>query len=122
MTTLTDDFGTLDKDARYTVAGYDGIAFYLLGFKTEWTEPECLGHPAEDCGPEGEHCSIGDVLYCDGSCDPPEEFANSDWVVAVMVGDDREHLVEVNDLTLIGENDYCHECGQLGCTHDGREP
>lgn len=29
---------------------------------------ECLGHPAEDCGPAGEHASIGDVFYCDGSC------------------------------------------------------
>ena len=31
-------------------------------------ELECRGHPAEDCGPEGEHCAIGDVLYCDGRC------------------------------------------------------
>jgi hypothetical protein len=31
-------------------------------------ELQCLGHPAEDCGPEGEHCAIGDVLYCDGRC------------------------------------------------------
>lgn len=29
---------------------------------------ECLGHPAEDCGPAGEHAAIGDVFYCDGSC------------------------------------------------------
>lgn len=32
-----------------------------------------------------------------------------------MVGDDRVHLVDPDDLTKIEDDDYCHECGQVGC-------
>jgi uncharacterized protein YlxP (DUF503 family) len=42
-------------------------------------------------------------------------------VRAVMVGDDREHIVDIDDLTELGELDYCAECGQIGCAHDGRD-
>lgn len=84
----------LDFDARYTVDGWDGIAFYLRGYveepdaDTEWTG----------------------LLVTD-----------RERVRAVMVGDDREHIVDVSDLTKLGEDDYCHVCGQIGCEHDGRE-
>jgi hypothetical protein len=37
-----------------------------------------------------------------------------------MVGDDCVHIVPVEDLEILGEDDYCHECGQIGCTGDGR--
>lgn len=43
---------------------------------------------------------------------------DTDWVRAVMVGDDREHLVEVADLIPLDEGDYCHSCGQIGCGHN----
>ena len=36
-------------------------------------------------------------------------------VRAVMVGDDRVHLVDVDDLTVISDEDYCPGCGQTGC-------
>jgi hypothetical protein len=72
-------FSPLDMDARYSVAGYGGVAFYL------------------------------------------ERRIDNETVAAIMVGDDREHVVSVDDLTAIGEDDYCHECGQVGCTADGRE-
>jgi hypothetical protein len=36
-----------------------------------------------------------------------------------MVGDDREHIVDVDDLTEIAREDYCGVCGQIGCSHDG---
>ena len=39
----------------------------------------------------------------------------------VMVGDDQEHVVEPGDLVKIDDEDYCHECGQVGCTADGRD-
>lgn len=42
------------------------------------------------------------------------------WAYVVYVGDDREQLVEVSELTEIADEDYCHECGQIGCTADGR--
>jgi hypothetical protein len=80
----------LDFDARYTVAGYGGVAFYLTGWAVDDTDED------------------GDEVYSDS------------MVIAVMVGDDRPHLVDVDDLTVINEDDYCHECGQVGCTADGR--
>lgn len=40
-------------------------------------------------------------------------------MVAVMVGDDRKHTVDVDDLVPLADEDYCHVCGQIGCTHDG---
>jgi hypothetical protein len=38
-----------------------------------------------------------------------------------MVGDDRVFAFEVDELTKLDEADFCHQCGQIGCTHDGWE-
>lgn len=83
----------LDLNARYRVEGYGGVAFYLLGYKTVRDEDYVwTGIETEDRG----------------------------FVRAVMVGDDHVHLVDVDSLTPISEDDFCHECGQIGCTADGR--
>lgn len=37
----------------------------------------------------------------------------------VMVGDDKRHTVDKDDCTPIEREDYCGECGQIGCSHDG---
>jgi hypothetical protein len=100
----------LDFSARYAVAGYRGVAFYLLGYATEWTEEtwtlDCMtdGHVYPD-----DH---DETCYLYGE---PEEVERGDMVRAVMVGDDRVHVVDVADLTEIGEEDYCPGCGQVGC-------
>jgi hypothetical protein len=80
----------LDFDAHYTVAGYGGVAFYLDGWAAAYYDED------------------GEAVESDR------------FVRAVMVGDDQEHIVDVDDLTVIDEDDYCHECGQVGCTADGR--
>jgi hypothetical protein len=80
----------IDLDARYTVAGYRGIAFYLLGY--------------------------ADRTDLDGV--EIETEPDHNFVIAVMVGDDRKHVVGTDELTLISEDDYCHECGQIGCHGD----
>lgn len=41
--------------------------------------------------------------------------------VVVMVGDDQQHRVDRDDCTEIGDLDYCADCGQIGCGHDGRD-
>ena len=100
------DTATLDFDARYTVAGMPGVAFWLRGYALEWTE-ESWVLACDDT----DHDHDGDCyLY-----DEPEQIERRDMVRAVMVGDDREHLVDVDDLTMIGEEDYCWSCGQTGC-------
>ena len=100
----------IDMDARYSVAGYGGIAFYLLGYATEWTEEEWIY-----CG-EGDPDEESSYLY-----NEPEEIENRDRVRAVMVGDDRVHEIDIDDLTVIDDLDYCAECGQIGCHADGRD-
>lgn len=33
----------------------------------------------------------------------------------VMVGDDREHVVDADDCTPLEDGRYCTTCGQIGC-------
>jgi len=104
---------TLDLSARYRVDGYGGVAFYLLGWAQDEMAPEpWLEHLDDDC----EHEEPGCWVYPE----EPEYVDSTTMVRAVMVGDDREHIIPVDDLTVIEDEDYCHECGQIGCTADGR--
>lgn len=110
MTTDT----TLDLDARYRVAGYPGVAFWLKGWATsEHYEGDILLCTDEDC----DH-GLSDLCWAEG------DFSlsiDTERVIAVMVGDDREHIIDVTDLTPLAEGDSCGSCGQIGCTADGRE-
>ena len=75
----------------YTVKGSRGIAWYVLGWETE---------PTEDTEWSGTEERTGRV-------------------VAVMVGDDRRFTFDPEDVTPLPREDYCGECGQIGCGHDG---
>lgn len=37
----------------------------------------------------------------------------------VMVGDDRVHEVDLDDLVELKREDFCGQCGAIGCQHDG---
>jgi len=41
-------------------------------------------------------------------------------ILAYMIGDDRTFVFDPSDLVPIADDDYCTECGQIGCTADGR--
>lgn len=76
----------------YTVAGWGaGIAWRVYGWETE---------PDEDTEWSGLEIRTGRI-------------------VAVMVGDDRRFSIDPEDLTPLAREDYCGECGQVGCAHDG---
>ena len=83
------DDATFPAD-HYTVKGYRGIAFYVLGWETE---------PDEDTEWSGMEVRTGRVL-------------------AVMVGDDYRHRVDEDDLAPLASDAFCHTCGQIGCTHN----
>jgi len=100
----------LDFDARYSVAGWKGIAFYIYGYPQKW-EP-CTYFGEDENGDEIEIDDIEEGEWVDD--------AQSGRVLVVMVGDDKKHEVDVEDLTPIDDLDYCLSCGQIGCTHDGR--
>ena len=77
----------------YRVEGWKGIAWRVLGWATE---------PDEDTEWTGIEQRTGQL-------------------VARMVGDDRDFLFEPDEVEAIREDEFCHECGQIGCKADGRE-
>lgn len=94
----------------YSVESYPGIAFRVLGHLI--VQEDCQGHPDD-----GEfNAPIGETFYCDGSCEEPYE--HDDFVKVQMVGDNKVRIVDIDELTLIDEDDVCG-CGQIGCNSGG---
>lgn len=85
------DDETFSADA-YAISGYEGIAWAVLGWETQ---------PDEDAEWSGYEERTGEI-------------------VCVMVGDDKRFRFDPSEITPLDEGAYCHECGQIGCTHDGR--
>lgn len=94
----------IDFDAHYQVKGYRGIAFYLIGWAVEVHPTICYGTDPDT----GEEIEIEDYSE-------PEFCANHETVVAVMVGDDRRHSVDIGDLIPLAPDKFCRSCGQVGC-------
>ncbi len=95
---------TVNPDARYRIEGHGAIAWYVVGYATEWTEGEWV-HDGE-----GDPDDEGSYFYNEA-----EEYELTDQVRVVMVGDDREWIIGTDALVEIGEDDYCSCCGQIGC-------
>ncbi len=91
------DFG----DGRYSAPGFRGVALWLLGYAVDTITPDpVLLCEDPDCGHDGAECWSWS--------DEPDYLVSRDQVLAVMVGDDAAHLIDVGDLTAIGE---CHAYG-----------
>lgn len=75
----------------YQVAGYGGIAWYVLGWHIEADEDTEWTGMKERTGK----------------------------VVAIMIGDDRRFTFEPDEVTPLEREAYCGVCGQIGCAHDG---
>jgi hypothetical protein len=75
----------------YRVRQYPGVAFYVHGWETA---------PDADTEWTGMEERTGRVS-------------------ATMVGDDRMFNFDPEDVTPLPREDYCGQCGQIGCTHDG---
>lgn len=102
----------LDQDARYRVAGWDGIAFYVHGFPKVWEPYMALCEDPETGQEYEEDTGEGEWTEQDEACGR---------VLVVMVGDDTKREVDIADLTPLDDLAYCASCGQIGCTHDGRD-
>jgi hypothetical protein len=115
----------IDFDARYTVAGMPGVAFWLHGWDMKLTQESwelACDDPAHIYKPDSEDeperaDTHNAACYL---CNEPELVPVTSRVRAVMVGDDCEHIVDTDDLTEIPENGYCPGCGQTGCYADER--
>lgn len=92
----------IDFDAHYTVQGYRGVAWYLLGWAAEYKPIMCL-------------CEDEDGNEFEDESGEFELERSGDSVVAVMVGDDRHFVFDTSELTLLGEDKFCRDCGQVGC-------
>lgn len=124
--TQTAQDGTpVNFDGRFSVAGSHGVAFYLLGWAQEWTEERWIlacGNEAHIYEPDSDDADETEDTH-GAACylyDEPQQVDDRTRVVAVMVGDDRQHTVDVGDLAEIDPDTYCSECGQIGCEGDFR--
>ena len=87
----TDDIQEAFPADAYRVRQYPGIAFYVRGWHTE---------PDQDTEWTGMEEKTGKIA-------------------TTMIGDDRIFLIDPDDLEELPRADYCSECGQIGCSHDG---
>jgi len=94
-----------DFSRRYRVDEYPGIAWYSTGYALEWTNEEWIYDG------EGDPDDESSYLY-----NEPEEIENRERVVCIMVGDDRKFTFDIDQLTPLEDDEYCPECGQIGCT------
>lgn len=110
----------LDRSARYTAKGFEGCALIVRGFPKVWEpcialvecqDADCDCHTNENKLHE-EDTGEGEWVEQDESCGR---------VIVTMVGDDGKHEIDIEDLKKIDDLDYCGVCGQIGCTHDGRD-
>ena len=93
----------INTDNRYKVEGYGGVAFYFAGQQNETKQVVEWYEDDPDC-----------TWLVD-----TEEVATG-MVYMIMVGDDYKHVIDPEDVAIIDPESYCHVCGQIGCTHDGR--
>lgn len=101
----------IDMEARYSNKGCPGVAYWIDGYPQRW-EP-AIFYAVDDDGEEYEVQEPGEGEWVDD--------LDSGNVLAVMVGDDYRHTIAIEDLSKIDDLDYCAECGQIGCQHDGRD-
>lgn len=105
--------GPLDLNAHYAVDGCPGVAFYIDRYGTEeYYEGDELICDDAEC----DH-TLSEMCWAEGDTSILIDYQTA---IVVMVGDDREHVVDTERLTPLDDDDYCGVCGQIGCTHDGR--
>lgn len=98
----------INTEGRYKVLNQPGVAWRVLGPAQVWTEESWeIVCEDDDC----DHASDMCYVYFE-----PEQVDDDYMVFCVMVGDDKVYSFYADDLELIDEDDYCRECGQIGCT------
>lgn len=97
--------GTVDFSKHYSVSCYPGVAFRVLRYVEI---------------PEGDWeliCDDENCLHDLDTCCVYNTWTTIDyeWVIAVITGDNHQFMIEVSELSEIGDDDYCPSCGQIGC-------
>lgn len=118
------DDQTFSADA-YKVKGHGGIAWYVMGWEIGQAELE-FKDQCHECRGTGEtEDDDGDIEPCE-VCQGKGEICYYEWedvqtgmVVCRMVGDDQNFVFDKEDIEPLERGEYCGECGQIGCAHDG---
>jgi hypothetical protein len=86
------------------VRGYGGVAWHTI--EDEWEPEEYVDILVDEDG--HEYAVVGETTN-----------PNEGMVCAMMVGDDQIFYFDPADVTEINleEDDFCIECGQIGCGH-----
>jgi hypothetical protein len=115
-----------DFEPAYRAYGYGGIAWRVTGYAQEWTREDWqyLGDEDDpDAGADDYHERTGFYYPDENPANyvyiEPEQIEDRTRVVAYMIGDDRDFTFDIDDLEPIAREDYCGQCGQIGCSHDG---
>lgn len=96
------------------VKGFSGIACYVVGHpQRRVPDYVCVTDTDEETGEE----TVQEYLDTDFEFSEGELVNDTDRYVVVMVGDDRRHTVDVDDCEEIADDEFCLECGQMGCMH-----
>jgi hypothetical protein len=102
-------------------------AFLEMAYEDRYGDPDDLGYEIEDDPedlwveddpefPAGTMVRLDDIW-----CAAIVKRVQGDWAEVVLVGDDIQRLYEVSCLTKIEREEFCGQCGQIGCGHDGLE-
>lgn len=111
----------LDLKARYVPKGFGGVAFFIRGFPKRVEPITSLGEcDDDDCDCHTDENKLHEIET--GETEEIEQDESCGRVLVTMVGDDRIFEVEVEDLTKLRGDEYCHSCGQVGCGCDLRDP
>lgn len=104
----------MERGDYVRVKSFKGCACVYLGPGREFVVPECQGHEPDLDDPRQEQ---GETFYCDGSCEEGEWVEYEDLARVRMVGDDQVHEVTTDECSPLDDDDFCADCGQLGCSH-----
>lgn len=88
---------------------YKGISMMVIGNTREMIEIDCTHHLEND--EEYGYCPD-----CESYYEEPDYQVLDDTYDCVMIGDDRVLKIDVADLTSLDSDEFCIECGQIGCS------
>jgi hypothetical protein len=92
----------------FSAKGFGGIALRVVAYPKVW-EPD-FSFAMDSFGEEYEY-DTGNGEWV--------ENPDSGRVLVCMVGDNRKYELDREDLTPLAREEFCGECGQIGCAHDG---
>jgi hypothetical protein len=100
-----------EGDRPFVVYGWTGVAWRYSGPVIDHVEPE---YEWDDDYGGGVWAGCEQALEGDVNCTCPHSTTE---VYAVMIGDDRRFVHDLDDIVPIDDDDHCPGCGSTTCGH-----